>query len=321
MTSIWVTEPTLYLAEATQAIGEAEAGRLSADDAVVLMSILLRMCRVLSRRRSISSPAEVGAFLNCVLRHVAGLFAQAADAAAAKAAGDGESHAAPLADALADGGRLLQRVLSPERELYLYACVDYEEPEEAVDEDGAPSAIATDAASGDGWTPPLFRTLLNSFAVGGGFGSLARAVGTADALPLGTCATVLLVAAELREYLHPRFAARACAALAAAASATLSTASDGALGGEGVDRPLLESLLGSLRMLHAPTDDGVIGGSGTGPASGTAEDFAQANASGRAELQGILDEWIKVRLNLALLHLRSQQVLSLLALLVQKYKH
>jgi len=36
---------------------------------------------------------------------------------------------------------------------------------------------------------------------------------------------------------------------------------------------------------------------------------------------GILDEWIKVRLNLALLHLRSQQVLSLLALLVQKYKH
>ena len=209
---------------------DAAAGSLSLEEVEMLTTALVRMVQRLCRRRHVESPEDVADFLLHVLRHALQIFQLAIDTPAP----------APL---LVDAARLLERLLDPTRELYLYACANYQWTAEA---ESAGGALAVD----DHWTPPLARQLLNELAASGGFGTIARVL-SRGVLSLPAMGHVLQAVDAGSSVLDPSFAERACGAVAAGASAALGSAGEAVLvEGDGVSREILMELLSLVHRLR-----------------------------------------------------------------------
>ena len=250
----WAAAPQHHLSDAISAIDETIAQAPPYDEA--LGAALLRMTRVLLRRRYLEDIEEAAAFLKRVLRH--------AIAALSAAAESSDAAQKPPHLLLLDTAHTIALVLEPSRELYLFGAVTYP----------ARPPSAQDAADPLSWAPALFAELLNYFATAGGFSASAKAIGTPGALRLTTSAALLSGLCSCREVLAPRFAAPACAALAAASSTALTACPKASLQEAGVDRAVLVDLLTSLHRLEQAADQAETVNAGNDAVAEKVEDVA-----------------------------------------------
>ena len=194
----WLAQPNTYLRDACDLLDEG-AVVVNGEQLNIAgeMTLWVRLTVALLQQRSIESAAEVCAYLKRVLRRACAVLALAANGTAAEAADD---EPRPPPGALLDASYIMELVLA-RREIYYYnVCAAYR-PRRTAAERQASRAVISDAdAQG---SPPMLLELLQEFASIGGFGAVARALGTPAALRLQAAAMLLNTLRNVPHALSP----------------------------------------------------------------------------------------------------------------------